>query len=100
MFVTKRRIIQFARQHNQLPPTLEGLPAMPGYDTETFDAWKRPLDYSFDSSGVITLHSLGADKRPGGEGEDRDMTGVFAGKDAQGNWQDELSEWTQDPLKP
>jgi len=73
---------------------------MPGYDTETTDAWKRPLDYSFDSSGVVTLRSLGADKRLGGDGDNRDMIGVFISRDAQGNWQDELAEWKQNPFKP
>ena len=100
MFITKRRIIQYARQHNQLPPTLAVLPAMAGYGNETTDVWKRPLDYGFDSSGIVTLQSLGADKRPGGDGDKRDMTGVFASRDAQGNWQDELAEWEQNPFKP
>jgi hypothetical protein len=100
MFVTKRRILQFAHQNNKLPSTLAELPAMPGYDTETTDAWKRPLDYSTDDSGVVTLRSLGADKRPGGDGDNRDMTGVFISRDAQGNWQEELTEWKQDPIRP
>ena len=100
MLVTKRRIIQFARQHSKLPSTLAELPAMPGYDTETIDTWKRPLDYSFDSSGTVTLRSLGADKRTGGEGDRRDMTGVFDSRDAQGNWQEELAEWKQNPVQP
>ena len=100
MFVTKRRIIQFARQRGALPQTLIDLPAMPGYDTQTIDAWGRPLDYTFDSSGVVTLQSLGADKQLGGEGEARDMIGSFASRDAEGSWQDELGPWIRDPLKP
>src|SRR5437867_4191481 len=63
MFVTKRRIIQYARQHDHLPTNLSELPPMPGYDTATTDAWGRPIDFSFDASGVGTLRSLGADKR-------------------------------------
>ena len=59
------------------------VPDMPGYDTSTTDAWERPLDYSFDSSGVVTLRSLGADKRPGGDGDNRDMTGLFDTRDPQ-----------------
>ena len=100
MFVTKRRIIQFARQHDKLPSMLAELPAMPGYDTSTTDAWKRPLDYSFDSSGIVTLRSLGADKRAGGDGDNRDMTGIFASHDERNNWQEELAEWKQDPIRP
>jgi hypothetical protein len=99
MFVTKRRIIRYAHQFNLLPANLSVLPPMPNYDTATTDAWGRPLDYSFDASGVVTLRSLGADKRAGGDGDDRDMTGIFAARDAQGHWQEELCEWTLDALK-
>ena len=73
---------------------------MPGYDTQTVDAWDRPLAYSFDNSGVVTLQSLGADKQSGGEGDAGDMMGTFASRDAQGNWQEELGPWIRDPLKP
>ena len=74
---------------------------MPGYDTATEDAWGRPLDYTFDSSGVVTLRSLGADREPGGEeGDARDMTGVFISRDENGNWNGELDSWKHDPLKP
>jgi hypothetical protein len=100
MLVTKRRIIQYARQHDHLPADLSELPPMPNYDTAITDAWGRPLDYSFDASEVVTLRSLGADKRAGGDGDNRDMIGIFAARDPQGRWQDELCAWTKDPLKP
>jgi hypothetical protein len=100
MFITKRRILQFAHQHNKLPSALTELPQMPDHDTKTTDAWKRPFDYSFDSFGIVTLQSLGADKRPGGDGDNRDMIGIFPSRDAQGNWQDELAQWKQDPFEP
>jgi hypothetical protein len=100
MFVTKRRILQFARQNNKLPATLAELPAMPGYDTETTDAWNRPFDYVSDDTGTVTLRSLGADKRLGGDADDRDMIGVFVSHDAQGRWQEESAKWKQDPARP
>jgi hypothetical protein len=56
------------------------------------------LDYEFDSSGIVTLRSLGADKRSGGDADNRDMIGIFASHDAQGNWQEELAEWQHDPF--
>jgi len=86
MFVTKRRIVQYARQHDRLPSDLSDLPPMPNYDTATRDTWGRALDYSYDLSGVVTLRSLGADKRLGGDGDKRDMIGVFASRDAEGHW--------------
>ncbi len=98
--VTKRRILQYGHLHNKLPLTLAELPARPGYDNETTDAWQRPLDYRSDESGAVTLRSLGADKLPGGEGDNRDMTGVFMSRDAQNRWQEELAEWKRDPVRP
>lgn len=98
--VTKRRILQYGHLHNKLPLTLAELPARPGYDNGTADAWQRPLDYSSDESGAVTLRSLGADKLPGGEGDNRDLTGVFMSRDAQNHWQEELAEWKQDPTRP
>lgn len=100
MEVTKRRIIQYALQYNRLPGNLSELPLMPDNDSKTTDAWGRPLDYSFDASGVVTLRSLGADKRVGGDGENRDMIGIFAARDPQGRWQqDELCKWTLSPAE-
>ncbi|MHB1082759.1 MAG: type II secretion system protein GspG [Prosthecobacter sp.] len=98
--VTKRRILQYAHLHNKLPLTLAELPARPGCDNETTDAWQRPLDYRSDESGAVTLRSLGADRLPGGEGDNRDMTGVFMSRDAQNRWQEELAEWKLDPARP
>jgi hypothetical protein len=99
MWIAKRRIIQYAHQHNHLPANLSDLPPMPGYVTDTHDAWGRPIDYSYDPSGVVTLRSLGSDKKPGGDGDKRDMVGVFPTRDAQGRWEDELASWLHDPLK-
>ncbi len=100
MHVSRWRILQFAYRHNKLPATLAELPARPGYDNATDDAWGRPLDYSVDDSGAVMLRSLGADRRSGGEGDDRDMTAVFPSRDAQNHWQQERAEWKQDPLRP
>jgi hypothetical protein len=97
MQVTKRRIIQFARQNNHLPTALSELLAMPGYDTKTFDAWRRPFDYRTDALGVITLVSLGADRLPGGDGDNRDIIGIFESRDGHENWQDETIEWRERP---
>lgn len=101
MFITRRRIILYMQEHGKPPDSLAGLPPMPtNYDSATTDAWGRPLDYSFDSSGVVTLRSLGADKVEGGDGDNRDMIGVFSTPDGQGGGQDQASSWTKDPLKP
>jgi hypothetical protein len=100
MFLTKRRIIQYAQQHNHLPANLSELPPMPNYDTSINDAWGHPLDYSFDASGVVTLRSPGTANWLGGDGDNRAITGKFVTRDPQGHWQNELAEWTVDPRKP
>jgi hypothetical protein len=98
MFVVKRRIFEYAGAHGVLPPNLAALPPLSeDLDASTVDAWGRPLDYSFDSAGMVTLESLGADKMPGGEGENRDMIGVFPTHDARGNWLGIDTGWTRDP---
>jgi len=99
MWVLKSRIMRYARQNGHLPADVSGLPSMPGYGDEIMDASGRPIEYSFDSSGIVTLRSLGADKQAGGNGDDRGMTGVFASRDATGHWQDEMTQWTVDPMK-
>lgn len=39
------------------------------------DPWGRPYLYRVQSQGGFELQTLGRDGKPGGEGEDRDLTG-------------------------
>jgi hypothetical protein len=87
MIITERRIIQYARQYDHLPSDLSDLPPMPGYDTATTDGWGRPLDYSVDAFGSVTLRSFGAGRQPGGVGGDQGIQRVFAARDDNGQWQ-------------
>jgi Type II secretion system (T2SS), protein G len=98
MHVMRVRIIQYGLQHGGLPERLTNLPPRPGYDSAITDAWGRPLDYSFDASGIVTLRSLGSDKIQGGDGNKRDIIGSFASHDAQGRWEDRYEDWIQTPL--
>lgn len=97
MLITARRIIEYAREHNELPANLADLPPMPGYDTSTNDGWGRPLRYSLTADPDFTLRryvadftltSLGADNRPGGAGDNRDITRTFSARDSAGAWKD------------
>ena len=47
----------------------------------------------------VSLTSLGKDGRPGGEGEDADMVGVFSAIDSNGQWfpEDDVLAWIRDP---
>jgi hypothetical protein len=101
MFITKRRILQYAQLHGSLPPNLSVLPPMPSnYDASTSDAWGRPMDYSVDSAGNVTLRSLGADKAPGGTADNADMIAIFVTHDWHGAWADPAIPWAKDPSKP
>jgi Type II secretion system (T2SS), protein G len=97
MITISYRIFGFARRNDRLPATLSELPPREGYDNKTNDDWGRDLDYSFDEAGAVTLGSLGADHQPGGDGDNRDLTGVFASRDEKGQWQDPASAWIQRP---
>jgi len=99
MWVTKRRIIQFVQHENRLPNDLSELLPMPGYNTQTRDAWGRPLVYKILPTGEVLLESYGKDGVAGGTGDDADLTGIFAAKTPQGDWiRDELQEWTKAPI--
>ena len=72
---TAQRIQAYMQKHRAAPPSLSALPIL---DDEAFqaalDGWGCKLRYSIDPQGVITLISLGADGKPGGEGADADLT--------------------------
>ena len=97
MHVTKRRILQYARSHNQLPPDLASLPPMSGFDTSIVDGWKRSLTYQTNSAGIVTLLSLGRDGVRGGSGEDADIERSFNAYDGLGTWSDESIDWRRSP---
>lgn len=99
MWVCKRRIIRYAREHGNLPANLNGLPIMEGYVNQTTDAWGEPLQYEVQQGDIVQLKSLGADKKPGGQGDAVDMVGRFVARDKHGSWADELGPWVQDPSK-
>ena len=99
MHVVKRRVLQYAQSHNQLPASLSVLPEMSGYDNSVQDSWNRNFIYEIDSTGNVTLKSYGKDGVVGGDGENADMIGVFASRDASGKWNDELVPWTVAPFK-
>jgi len=94
MWVVKRRILQYAHSHNQLPRSLSELPIMQGYDNDVEDEWGRMITYEVSPSGLVTLTSLGRDGKRGGTGKDADMVATFPSRAGQGNWSDEGIEWS------
>ncbi len=100
MGIVKRRVLQYAKAQGHLPETLAALPPATDIETKITDAWNRPLDYTFDESGMVTLRSLGGDKAEGGDLNDADLVGTFSSKDAEGNWLPDTASWTQKPTNP
>jgi len=89
MAFDRQRILDYAHDHNQLPPTLSALPRLtrkPEADRYLEDAWRRPLIYEVETSGIVTLKSLGRDGLPGGSGQDADVTLSFPSHRPDGSW--------------
>lgn len=84
MLSTLHSIQDYMKNQRQAPPNLS---VIRFEDTlkPTIDEWDHPLQYSVDQNGVITLTSLGADGKPGGEGRDKDIIKRYRTKDADGN---------------
>ena len=91
---THVRMHLYLLEHRECPESLSQLPKRDGYMNRTTDGWDRPLIYSVDDGGVITLSSLGRDGVVGGTGDDRDITRRFRTRNEDGtlNIDDEL--WT------
>ncbi len=100
MHAMKRRVLQYAKAHDELPKSLATLPKMEGYDSSLKDGWKRDILFRVADSTVVSLRSLGRDGVIGGSGEDADIVRSFRARDAGGNWSDELVDWSEDTLKP
>ncbi len=67
MVDTFARIREYMVKHRDYPKDLSVLPKVDDRSDETTDGWGRPLIFSVDQSGIITLKSLGRDGKPGGK---------------------------------
>lgn len=85
IWVMKHRILRYAKLHDSLPTSINDLPEIPEKLNRVQDAWGRDILMSF-ADAKATLTSLGRDGKPGGIGEDADVTGVFPLKDENGAW--------------
>jgi hypothetical protein len=92
-------VLRYAQAHGQLPASLAALPPMEGYDSSVQDGWKRDIVFEVSASGVVSFRSLGRHAAVGGSGEDADIVRSFPSRDAQGNWSNEMVEWTEDTFK-
>jgi type II secretion system (T2SS) protein G len=101
MYPLKKRILRFANTHDRPPHALSELPPLEGFTNRTTDVWGNEIKYIVDGT-TITLLSYGKDQRPGGNGDARDVIGIFEAKNVDGKWADgtfdESSEWKVEPL--
>lgn len=78
------RIYLYANANQKLPETLDDLPNRSGYGNRITDGWGNRLNYEISDDGIITLSSLGADQKPGGIGDDADISRSYRSVDEQG----------------
>jgi hypothetical protein len=89
---TFARITIYAETNKSVPQSLDILPRRAGYANKTTDGWNRPLQYDLSKDGIITLRSFGADGKPGGEGENEDISLSYHSKRPDG------SLWVGSPM--
>jgi hypothetical protein len=85
MTETLVRINIYAETNKAIPSSLDVLPKRDGYMNRTTDGWNRPLQYRVAQDGIITLTSLGADGKLGGNGEDADISVSYLSKRPDGS---------------
>jgi hypothetical protein len=89
---TFARIALYAETNKSIPRSLEVLPQRARYANKTTDGWGRLLQYDLSEEGIITLRSYGADGKPGGLGEDADISVSYHSKRPDG------SLWVGSPM--
>jgi len=99
---TRVRIHLYMLAKKEVPSDLAALPKRDGFANLSTDGWGRPLIYSADREGVITLTSLGRDGKSGGTGDDADITKMYRtrNKDGSLNDDDPYSEIRADVKSP
>jgi len=89
---TFARITLYCETNKSIPRSLDILPRRVGYANKTTDGWNRPLQYDLSQDGIITLRSYGADGKPGGDGENADISLSYHSKRPDG------SLWVGSPM--
>lgn len=68
------RVHLYGKQHHKIPRSFDVLPVREGYANQTTDGWDRKLILEIKEGKVITITSYGKDGKPGGKGEDADIS--------------------------
>ena len=97
MVVMKRRILRYAREHDAPPARVADLPPLEGYTDSVVDGYGNAIEMEIDGDRVV-LRSLGQDGAIGGEGDALDVVGEFPLRSPDGQWADEMIDWTVGPF--
>ncbi len=98
MAVTHGRIHRYLKEHRVVPADLSVLPERGGFDNRTTDGWGRPLIYSADDQGIISLTSLGRDGQVGGDDDDEDIVRQYRTRNEDGTLNIDDEFWIIDSL--
>jgi hypothetical protein len=93
MLHTMERVHVYMKLHRQAPPSLKALPAEEGSFGKAVDGWGHDLRYSVDRDGAISLTSLGADGKPGGDGRNADIVLRYRTRNADGTLNVDDDPW-------
>lgn len=68
------RVHLYGKQSHKIPDSFDVLPVREGYANQTTDGWKKNLILEIKDDKIMTITSYGKDGKPGGEGEDADVS--------------------------
>ncbi len=68
------RVFLYAQKHNKIPYSYDILPVRKGFANRITDGWDRELILEIKDDKLMTLTSYGKDGKPGGEGENADIS--------------------------
>ena len=64
----------YAKEHKKIPYSFDVLPKRSGSENEIIDGWDRELILKITDDKVMTLTSYGEDGKPGGSGDNSDIS--------------------------
>lgn len=68
------RVHLFGKKYHKVPHSFDELPIREGYANRITDGWGRRLILNIKDDKLMTITSYGKDGKPGGEGENSDIS--------------------------
>lgn len=98
MWRIKCRIIRYAKQHGELPTSLDHLPQLGGDPraNATTDWWGNRIHYAVDRDGLVTLSSNGGRVWGFKAREGKPLVRTFRARTPDGEWAKENVQFIED----